>query len=147
MPRKSLSGPVLALIVIGSLVVLCCGAGAVTVLAQPRPDRVAPVTAAAAPVVPDPFDRTAFDAYWAANVSDDVQATVTTVDWSGVVLTAHTQLVAGAGAVQPATDACTALAGFWNLTGREFQGVRVVDAADQILVSRHTITDNCTWRR
>lgn len=147
MPRTTVPAFAIVLGILAGIGALCCGVGAVMTVTGNHRDRSGPAVAVAAPVEPPAFDQAAFDKYWADNVSDDVQATVTSVDWSGSMLTAHTKLYADGDAVLPATDACTALGGFWLFTGRDFHSVRVLDGADQILVSRHTITDNCTWRR
>lgn len=100
------------------------------------------------PAAADPFDRAAFDAYWAGpNVTPRTRSLVTSVDWAGGALTAHTALTADADAIEPATTICGALSGYWLLQRGEFQPVRVVDGADQVLVSRHVLAESCTWRR
>lgn len=135
-----------ALIAFGVLAVVllvCCGGGLAWFL-NSRPEATS-AGSTPPPDLPDPFDQAAFDTYWAGNASDNVQGYVTSVDWDGTALTAHTKLYADSDAVQPAKDICTALGGFW--LGQDFHPVRVLDGADQILVSRHTRDDTCTWRR
>lgn len=100
------------------------------------------------PAPASPFDRAAFDAYWAGPVvRDEYRAMVKSVDWSGGVLVAHTSLFADSDAVEPAKAICVALSMFWAGTPQGFEPVRVVDRVDEVLVSRRTVGDTCTWRR
>jgi len=134
-PRRPLSAGAIT-IVLGAFCLVSLAIGAIVNQTQ---------TTTPAPAASDPFDRAAFDAYWAGpNVTPRVRGLVASVDWSGSVLTAHTQLVADSDAIEPATTICGALSGFW---GGDFHSVRVVDGADQVLVSRHTAGETCTWRR
>lgn len=142
-PRRKSRAPLIVITVAVSLLALCGGVAFIALAVSPvgssTPDAGAPKPAV--------FDQAAFDTYWAANASDGVQELVKSVDWSGSVLTAHTDLQAAAAAVEPATAACAALSGYWVSAGVDFHSVRVVDGADQVLVSRHTQADACTWRR
>jgi len=134
-PRRPLSAGAIT-IALGAFCLISLAIGAIVNQTQ---------TTTPAPPAADPFDRGAFDAYWAGpNVTPRVRDLVTSVDWGGSVLTAHTQLAADADAIEPATTICGALSGFW---GGEFHSVRVVDGADQVLVSRRTAGETCTWRR
>ena len=135
-PRRGLSAGAIT-IVLGAFCLVSLAIGAIVNRTQ--------TTTPAPPAASDPFDRGAFDRYWAGpNVTPRTRNLVTSVDWSGSVLTAHTQLVADSDAIEPATTICGALSGFWV---GDFHSVRVLDGADQVLVSRRTAGETCTWRR
>jgi len=93
-----------------------------------------------------PFDRADFDAYW-NTVIPETRGLVTSIDFDGQALTAHTRLVADADAVDPAMKICTALALYWPQAHQDPHGVRVFDQAQQILTSRYVTDDRCHWRR
>lgn len=113
--------------------------------AQPE-DR--PTTEAPAGPAPSKVDAAELGKYWADNYSAVSWYPLTEVPtWDGNVLTAKTKLVADSDAKAPAISICGALSGYFVLSGKEFQSVRVLDGAGQILVSRHTQSDQCQWRR
>lgn len=94
-----------------------------------------------------PFDQAGFDAYWSNGIIPGSRGHVTSVEWSGGVLSARTKLSATPDAVEPATTICNALATYWLQAGKDFQPVRVLDGAGQVLVSKNAAGDTCKWRR
>jgi hypothetical protein len=104
-----------------------------------------PAPSAAQPATVDVSD---LPAWWEQNYSAASWYGLTSVPkWDGNTLTAETKLYADSDAVAPATSICGAMSMYWLATGKEFHSVRVVDGAGQILVSRHTMAEQCTWRR
>lgn len=131
--------------VIAGIVIGLLAGGALIGAVFPKVFPAAP--ASSATPTPEPFVRASFDAYWAGVLSPATRGLVTSVDWSDGVLTAHTKLFARPEAVEPATKICQALSAYWPEAGQVFQPVRVVDGAEQILVSRRSADDTCAWRR
>lgn len=82
--------------------------------------------------------------FWESNYKTASWYSATSVPtWDGNVLTAKTS----AADQSTATTICGALSMYWVSSGKGFHSVRVVDSAGQVLVSRHTESDQCTWRR
>jgi hypothetical protein len=110
------------------------------------------VEPASRPPAPAPVanvDVSDLPAFWELQYSKASWYPLSSVpSWDGNVLTAKTTLVADADAVEPAKSICVAMSMYWlQSKDGQFRSVRVVDQAGQVLVSRHTEADQCTWRR
>lgn len=118
--------------------------------AAERPSPVAQQSSAAAPASPAAkvVDAAQLATYWSDTYSgSDWYALASGPDWDGTWLSVSTKLHADADAKAPATAICAALSGYWLQSGRAFHSVRVLDQAGQVLVSRRTEGEQCSWRR
>lgn len=94
-----------------------------------------------------PVDSVALAGFWATNYADrSWYGLADSPVWDGSAVTVRSKLVAGRDAVEPAMAMCAAVGAFYLESGTPFQWIRIVDGADQILVSRRS-GGQCEWRR
>lgn len=109
----------------------------------------APLQSAAAPAA---VDTSGLMAYWTdtCKTIDGCNVVTAPPSWDGSTLTVRTDLFPDSDAKAPAMALCGALSGFWIYGpggSANFHAVRVLDKAGNVLVSRNTFGETCSWRR
>lgn len=148
-PRKSSLSTVVIVIagVAGLSLLLCAGLCLFSLFSGKDTPTDAPAAVAPRTVATSPVDKAELARYWQDNFSGTTwYALAKQPEWDGLTLTVKTSLFPDNDAIAPAESMCVALSGYWLSVGK-FEGVRVLDSAGNILVSRHTLGDQCTWRR